>query len=481
MKYRTKLYMTFAGVSLLCSMMGLSAVYLQTKELYLEEFRSHALSIAATTAALLPVGEIKNVCTPTITDEKELEKIQADLQEAKERNRREDVYVKHMYLVCLSKNAQDQLALTLVVESTKPGEEKKDETSLSPEVIKNINSYYAPKNFLTDKDGSWLSAFAPIYDEQGQYVATLGVDMDANEVQIELEKLVEIGILALCGSLLLSLSIAYYFSKKVTSSLGTIFSLVEEIRKGNLECEPHLPKNDEFASLAFAIQDMCKGLIQRDRLKMNFARYVSSSVLEQAILSNSLPKLEGERKKITVLFSDLRQFTTIAEKMSPEMVLSLLNEYFEEMIEVIFKHNGTLDKFLGDGLMVEFGTPLDDPEQEKNAVLTAIDMQKHLAILTQKWKKEGKPALEMGIGIFTGYAVVGNVGSESRMEFTAIGSTVNIAAYLQQATKKLGVSLLLGEETALAVKDTFFLTNLGKITLPESQEAITVFTIDSSK
>lgn len=481
MKYRTKLYITFAGVALLCSMVGLGVVYLETKEFYLQEFRSHALSIAATTSALLDVEEVQQICYPNQAEQQKLGKIKAQLKKAELSNRREDVYVKHMYLVCLADKQPGQLTLGLVAESGEIEAEKKDISALSTDVIKNINTYYAPKKFLTDKEGIWLSAFAPIYDRDGRYVATLGIDMDAQEVETELYKLVEIGILSLCGSLIVALTIASIFSRKVTHSLGKIFELVHQVSKGNLEYQISLPKNDEFNDLGDAIHEMCKGLLQRERLKMNFARYVSSAVLEKAILSNSLPKLEGERKRITVLFSDLRQFTTMAEKMTPEMVLSLLNEYFEKMIEVIFKHNGTLDKFLGDGLMVEFGTPIEDPFHEKNCILAAFDMQKELTLLNKKWESEGKPTLEMGIGISTGYAIVGNVGAESRMEFTAVGSTVTTAAYLQQSTKKLSVPLLIGEETALAVKELFFLTYLGKLAIPESNEVINVFTIDPSK
>lgn len=189
---------------------------------------------------------------------------------------------------------------------------------------------------------------------------------------------------------------------------------------------------------------MTKGLQERERLKLNFSRYVSDHVLEK-ILSSSVPtKLEGERRKITVLFSDIRQFTQLSENLSPEQIVSLLNEYFKVMLDIIFAHKGTLDKFIGDGLMVEFGAPLQDDFQEKNAVTAAV----------------------------------GNIGSEKRMEYTAIGDTVNIAARLEQMTKSTGKYILISEDTYQAIKDEFDAKNLGSTALIGRQEPITVYAIE---
>jgi adenylate cyclase len=151
------------------------------------------------------------------------------------------------------------------------------------------------------------------------------------------------------------------------------------------------------------------------------------------------------------------------------------------MIDIIFANQGTLDKFLGDGLMVEFGAPLEDNMQELHAMQTAIEMQKKLTALCEKWVKEGKPEIKMGIGLHTGYAIVGNIGSEKRMEYTAIGDTVNVAARLEQATKILNMPILISEETFKAVKHIFDCKNLGSMSLPGRTEEITVYTIQSHK
>jgi len=211
---------------------------------------------------------------------------------------------------------------------------------------------------------------------------------------------------------------------------------------------------------------------------MSFARYVSHHVMEDILKSETPLKLEGERKKVTILFSDIRQFTQLAERLPPEEVVHLLNEYFEEMIEVIFTYSGTLDKFIGDGMMVEFGAPLDDQRQEEHAIQAAIAMQKALHQLNLKWSKENRSIIEMGIGIHTGEAILGNVGSERRIEYTAIGDAVNVSSRLEQATKILDVGILISESTYLGAKDRFLFKDLGTMALPGRKEQIQVYTLD---
>jgi len=139
---------------------------------------------------------------------------------------------------------------------------------------------------------------------------------------------------------------------------------------------------------------MAAGLGERDRVKTAFARYVSHQVMD-SILDSKVDPLKGDRRRISVLFCDLRGFTTISEGLTPEKVVQLLNEYFECMVEVVFRNHGTLDKFIGDGMMVIFGAPEDDPYQEEHAVKAAIEMQSELRALSVKWKAEG---LDLRIG-----------------------------------------------------------------------------------
>ncbi|MGH7216807.1 MAG: adenylate/guanylate cyclase domain-containing protein, partial [Nitrospiraceae bacterium] len=180
-----------------------------------------------------------------------------------------------------------------------------------------------------------------------------------------------------------------------------------------------------------------------------FASYVSPRIVQELMKSPSKATLGGQRKELTMLFSDLVGFTTFSEHRPAEEVVDQLNEYLSAMTDVIFRWNGTLDKFVGDEIVVFWGAPLDQPDHAELAVQCALEMQARLMDLKSKWKMEGKPTLENGIGINTGVALVGNIGAEGKkMDYTMIGDQVNLAARFQGLTRILGHPILLTEFTA---------------------------------
>lgn len=167
------------------------------------------------------------------------------------------------------------------------------------------------------------------------------------------------------------------------------------------------------------------------KAKCALARYVSNHVAEDILHRENAALLQGYRKDITILMSDLRGFTALSEKIEPEDVVQILNTYFSKMIEIIFRNNGTLDKFMGDAIMVIFGAPLEDLNHVQLAVKTAIEMQEAMFGINAELREMGLSEIRMGIGISAGPAVVGDIGSEVRMEYTAIGKTVNLAQRLE--------------------------------------------------
>jgi len=191
--------------------------------------------------------------------------------------------------------------------------------------------------------------------------------------------------------------------------------------------------------------------LARQRFRDSFSRYVSKEVMERVL--EDAPSLKGERREISVLFSDLRGFTTLSEKMEPEAMAAHLNEYFEAMTAAIFPHRGMINKFIGDAVMALFGAPMQDHDHALHAVQSALAMDQALKALNAKWEAAGLPRLEMGIGVHTGQVFAGNIGGADRIEYTVMGDVVNVGSRVEGLNKDLGTTILMTEETLAAVGD----------------------------
>jgi adenylate cyclase len=206
-----------------------------------------------------------------------------------------------------------------------------------------------------------------------------------------------------------------------------------------------------------------------------FSRYVSPEVVRELVDVHEGIKLGGERREVSLLFSDIRGFTTMSEGLDPAELVAHLNEYFEEMVEAVELERGTLDKFIGDGLMAIFGAPLPQEDHADRACATALDMVERLRRFNERRKEQGLSQLEIGIGIHTGEAIIGNIGSPSRrVDYTAIGDTVNLASRMESSTKELGCQILVSKETATAASEHMFRSH-GEITVKGRTAATKVF------
>ena len=202
---------------------------------------------------------------------------------------------------------------------------------------------------------------------------------------------------------------------------------------------------------------------EKKKIRGAFQYYLTASVITEMLKDPSKLKLGGDKKNLSVLFSDIRGFTTVSEKLTPEELVHLLNEYLTAMTDIVFKYDGLLDKYMGDAIMAVFGAPLDQPDHPKRACMTAIRMMEELKKLQKKWRDEERPVLDIGIGVNSGDMVVGNMGSEMRFDYTVMGDSVNLGSRLEGINKEYGTNIVISEFTYEKVKDTLLCRELDSV------------------
>jgi adenylate cyclase len=217
----------------------------------------------------------------------------------------------------------------------------------------------------------------------------------------------------------------------------------------------------------------------REKRKVSrlFGRYVSKDVYTQLMANPDQATLGGSRREMSVLFSDIRGFTTVTEKGQPEALVQQLNEYFTCMVEVVFRHGGTVDKFVGDMVMALFGAPLDDPHHAEHAVATAVDMIHELGELNRAWAAKGLKQLDIGIGVNSGDMIAGNIGSSSIMSYTVIGDNVNLGSRLESLNKDYKTRIIISDATRTRLDGEYEMRPLGDVIVKGKSKPVAIFEV----
>jgi class 3 adenylate cyclase len=312
-------------------------------------------------------------------------------------------------------------------------------------------------------------------DRNGVYSGNVKIAFSLIPLKKEVAAAKNINLIIGISFLILGIGGSFYISKRLTVNLGKVASTMKMVEEGDLDQKVSVKTKDEIGDMAHTFNMMLEGLRERERIKDIFSRYVSKQVAERIFKERDAIKLEGERRRVTILFADIRGFTTISEKMLPEEVVSMLNEYFSSIIDIIFRYGGIIDKFIGDAIMVIYNAPLTQDAHELRAILSGIAIQKIIYEINEKRKTEGKIPVEMGIGINTGDAIAGSIGSEKRMEYTVVGSEVNLA---QRIVSKSGKGqILISESTYDPVKDFVKVSALESITVKGVENPVAVYSV----
>ncbi len=215
----------------------------------------------------------------------------------------------------------------------------------------------------------------------------------------------------------------------------------------------------------------------KEKIKNAMGKYLSQDIMKNVVQNIDDIKLGGKKANVTVLFADIRGFTSMSEKMTAEEVSVILNEYFSEIEPIITKYNGVINKFIGDAVMAIFGEPIQDINHPQNAVKCACAMLKKVEELQEKWLFEGKPKIEIGIGINTGEAFVGNIGSEKRLEYTVIGDMVNLASRIESYNKVYKTNMLISSSTYSQVSDLVDVIKIADVTIRGKAKKMDIYEV----
>lgn len=300
-------------------------------------------------------------------------------------------------------------------------------------------------------------------------------------------------IIILIFSILIIITLLFFFVNYLLNPLRLIVSTMNDIiRLNEMSARVPVTYNDEIGDLAFTFNNMLEELEnaynqikeyafqsvlaqkKEERIKNMFQKYVPQDVVNE-IVHNPDQALVGKDARITVLFSDIRSFTTISESMKPDVLVDSLNRYFTIMVDIIYNRRGVIDKYIGDAIMAIFGAPKEYGDDVQQAILAGLEMLENLETFNIEQRKEGLKEFKIGIGINYGDVTVGNIGTSQKMDYTVIGDAVNLASRLEGLTKEYKTALIVSEETQKVTKNFFYFREIDRVTVKGKSEPVKIF------
>src|SRR5574344_1130066 len=326
------------------------------------------------------------------------------------------------------------------------------------------NSSSTNKQILfTDENGvKQFGAYQKISLGECCVLTTIPYDRVFEAVDNTTRRNIYLTIAVLC----ISIIFVFFFSKSISVPIKGLTLAAADIERGNYDVKLNPKHHDELALLTKSFVKMSNGLAERQRLMDTFSKFTNKAVAEKAMRGELT--LGGETKDATIFFSDIRSFTALSEKLTPEEVISFLNEYTTRMVDCVIKTGGVVDKYIGDAIMAVWGAPVTSgtaTQDALNTVRAALFMRASLILFNQERVAQGKPAIRIGCGINSGPVVAGQVGSSQKMEYTVIGDAVNFASRTESLNKPLGTDILITENTWNLIKEHVLVEEMPSVTV----------------
>ena len=325
--------------------------------------------------------------------------------------------------------------------------------------------------YADEKGIHHLGSFKKLGIASSGIIATVEEDKAFQEVYNIQRRNIYLMIILLTSAVL----VVFFFGKTLTTPIIRLVGATKKIKEGQYNVDINPTTKDEIGELTLSFIEMGRGLEEREKMKSAFGKFVNPEVAE-AILKDEV-QLGGERKTVAVLFSDIRSFTEISEKMEPEEIVGMLNAYMRRMVECIDQSGGVVDKFIGDAIMAVWGAPISRGNDTENAIDSALLMRKTMIDYNKTRGSENRPKIKFGVGINTGPALVGQIGTENRMEYTVIGDAVNMASRTESLNKAFGTDILISEDSYKLVKDIYAVEGMRPIRVKGKEKPQQIYAV----
>lgn len=373
----------------------------------------------------------------------------------------------------IKRAADGSMAFWIDAETDAEGTHVGDEVTVVTETLKLAfqapTQPYVEPEFYTDQWGTWLSGYAPVFASDGTLECLIGVDISAAKVA-EAEWAAIRVLLLIAGAITLIVAvIGLWLSNRIVHPMAVLEANMAKVRELRLDGSVEIRSRfHEIVRMAETLSAMKSGL-------RSFSKYVPTELVRELIHDGAEAHLGARRAELTIFFSDIEGFTTIAESTTPEGLAADLADYFATITGTILESGGTVDKYIGDCVMAFWGAPRAVPDHAARAVETSLRVRSRLAELNARRATEGRPPIVTRIGLSTGEVVVGNFGYEARMNYTVMGDTVNLASRLEGLNKYVGTMLLVSESTMAASGGAILGRLLGAVAVKGKREGVRIW------
>lgn len=361
-----------------------------------------------------------------------------------------------------------------IVSSTLSGRKLEDLRKSLKAHLKKVGAKGRYSSFTVEVAGeSFQSTLMNLKDEKNPSAVLIQFSLDValGPLQSIQRDLLIVGALGVLVAILASLVIA----QTITNPIRKLVFGTKEVAKGNLHVRLDIQQKDELGQLSDSFNEMVQGLEEKEKMRNVMNKVVSKEIAEEML--NSGISLGGEEREVTVLFSDIRSFTSLSESLKPDDLVRQLNEYLTSMSREVDKNKGVIDKYIGDAIMALWGAPIAHDDDPDNAVYCGLAMLRALDQLNTERQTRNEPPLRIGVGINTGLVVAGNTGSDERLNYTVLGDEVNLASRVESLTKQYGVQLIVTEKTLQKLRGDFVTRELDKVTVKGKKEPIAIYEI----